>query len=192
MRGDFGDFCRAAARATRAARAGGAAAPLPRVDRYTVWNEPNRGQYLRPQGAHGFEAPKVMAGLMRACAGASRRRPDAEVALGPLASRGGQGGIAPIDFLAPLSRRRRAGPDVVALNPYIGWAAARLPPREPESDGAITLRNLDPLQTALAAAYGATMPIWLTEFAWRTAQHARDRPDHAGAARRSWPRTRSS
>ena len=62
-----------------------------------------------------------MARLMRACAGGIHAvSPDAQVALGPLASRGGQGGIAPIAFLA---RYRAAGgprPDVVALNPYLG------------------------------------------------------------------------
>ena len=149
----------------------GAAAALPRVDRYTVWNEPNRGQFLQPQGAHGFEAPKVMARLMRACSGAIHAvQPDAEVALGPLASRGGQGGIAPIAFLA---RYRAAGgprPEVVALNPYNGGLLPVYRGEEAEEDGAITLRNLDRLESALEKTYGETVPIWLTEFAWRTAQ----------------------
>ena len=140
MRSDFGEFCRAVAtRYSGSFVPEGATAALPRVDRYTVWNEPNRGQYLQPQGAHGFEAPKVMARLMRACAGAIHdRQPDAQVALGPLASRGGQGGIAPIAFLA---RYRAAGgprPDVVALNPYNGGLLPVYRGDEPEEDGAIT------------------------------------------------------
>jgi LemA protein len=169
---DFGSFCRAVATrySGRFVPAGGTAA-LPGVTSFSVWNEPNRGQFFSPQGTHGLEAPRLMAGLMRACAGAIHgASPDAQVALGPLASRGGWGGIAPLAF---LKRYRAAGgprPDVVALNPYL----ESLPPvyrgSEREADGAITIRNLDRLENALQAAYGGAVPIWLTEFAWRTTE----------------------
>ena len=143
---------------------------LPRVDAYTVWNEPNRGQFLQPQGAHGWEAPKVMARLMGPCQSAIHAvSPDSDVALGPLASRGGQGGIAPIAF---LTRYRAAGgvrPGVVALNPYLGSLLPVYRGDEQEADGAITVRNLDRLEQYLEDAYGERVPIWLTEFAWRTA-----------------------
>ena len=167
----YGQFCRAAARRYSGSYVpAGATTALPQVTRFTVWNEPNRGQFLQPQGAHGWEAPKVMAGLVRACQGAIHDvQPTARVALGPLASRGGQGGIAPIAFLA---RYRSAGgprPDVVALNPYLGSLLPVFTGAAQEADGAITIRNLDRLENALTAAYGATVPIWLTEFAWRTA-----------------------
>ena len=168
---DYGAFCRAVAtRYSGSYIPPGAEAPLPAVDSFTVWNEPNRGQFLEPQGAHGFEAPKVMARLMRACAGAiAAVSPDAKVALGPLASRGGQGGIAPIAFLA---RYRAAGgprPAVVALNPYLGSLLPEYRGDEKEDHGAITVRNLDRLESSLQDAYGDSVPIWLTEFAWRTA-----------------------
>ena len=169
---DFGTFCRAVAtRYSGSFIPVGATAALPRVISYTVWNEPNRGQFMQPQGEHGFEAPRVMARLMRACAGAIHAvSAEAQVALGPLASRGGQGGIAPIPFLA---RYRAAGgprPDVIALNPYLGSLLPVYRGDEREADGAITIRNLDRLEHALEEAYGDTVPIWLTEFAWRTAQ----------------------
>jgi LemA protein len=169
---DYGDFCRAtAARYSGAYVPAGATTALPRVARFTVWNEPNRGQFLQPQGAHGFEAPRVMARLMRACTTAIHEvSPDATVALGPLASRGGQGGIAPIAF---LNRYRAAGgprPAVVALNPYLGSLLPVYRGDEQEADGAITVRNLDRLEQSLESAYGEAVPIWLTEFAWRTAQ----------------------
>jgi LemA protein len=168
---DFGTFCRAvASRYSGDFVPAGATAALPRVTRFTVWNEPNRGQFFQPQGAHGFEAPRLMAGLMRSCAGAIRAEsPDAQVALGPLASRGGLGGIAPLAF---LKRYRVAGgprPDVVALNPYLEDLLPVYRGTEAEADGAITIRNLDRLEDALTAVYGDTVPIWLTEFAWRTA-----------------------
>ena len=169
---DYGTFCRAVAtRYSGDFVPAGAAKALPRVTSYTVWNEPNRGQFLQPQGAHGLEAPIVMAGLMRACATAIEAVvPGAEVALGPLASRGGQGGIAPIAF---LGRYRAAGgprPAVVALNPYLGSLLPIYRQDEREQDGAITIRNLDRLEHALQRAYGDIVPIWLTEFAWRTAR----------------------
>ena len=168
---DYGTFCRAVAtRYSGSFTPVGAQAPLPRVASYTVWNEPNRGQFLEPQGEHGFEAPKVLARLMSACTSAIHAvTPDAQVALGPLASRGGQGGIAPIAFLA---RYRAAGgprPDVVALNPYLGSLLPEYREDEKEEDGAITVRNLDRLENWLQDAYGDSVPIWLTEFAWRTA-----------------------
>ena len=168
---DYGTFCRAAAtRYSGSYAPPGATGPLPRVDAFTVWNEPNRGQFMQPQGAHGLTAPRVIARLMRACAsGIHAVSPAAQVALGPLASRGGQGGIAPIAFLA---RYRAAGgprPEVVALNPYLGSLLPVYRGSEREPDGAITIRNLDRLEHALARTYGATVPIWLTEFAWRTA-----------------------
>ena len=126
---------------------------------YTVWNEPNRGQFLEPQGAHGFEAPKVMARLMAACSSSIHAAvPAAEVALGPLASRGGQGGIAPIAF---LSRYRAAGgprPDVVALNPYLGSLLPEYRADEQEDHGAITVRNLDRLENALNGPTAAPSP----------------------------------
>ncbi len=168
---DYGTFCRAVASRYSGSFAPAGATALPRVTSYTVWNEPNRGQFLQPQGAHGLEAPRVMARLMRACAGGIHAAvPDAQVALGPLASRGGQGGIAPVAFLA---RYRAAGgprPEVVALNPYLGSLLPVYRGNEREQDGAITVRNLDRLEGALTAAYGETVPIWLTEFAWRTAE----------------------
>ena len=168
---DFGMFCRAVAiRYSGDFIPPGATASLPRVTRFTVWNEPNRGQFFQPQGAHGFEAPRLVAGLMHSCAGSIHARsPDAQVALGPLASRGGLGGIAPLAF---LKRYRAAGgprPDVVALNPYLESLLPVFRGSQAEPDGAITIRNLDRLEDALTAVYGDAVPIWLTEFAWRTA-----------------------
>jgi hypothetical protein len=42
-------------------------------------------------------------------------------------------------------------------------------PDERPADGAITLRNLDQLEHWLSKSYGGSVPIWFTEFAWRTA-----------------------
>jgi hypothetical protein len=154
---DFGTFC------------GAVAQRYPTVGRFTIWNEPNRGQFLQPQGAAGAEAPSALAGLAKACIPAIRAKSaHALVALGPVASRGGQGGIAPIPFLAAYRAAGGPRPDAIALNPYLEGQAPLFVPTERPSDGAVTIRNLDWLEGVLKGVYGGTMPIWLTEFAVRT------------------------
>jgi hypothetical protein len=153
----FGDFC------------GALAERYPAVGRFTVWNEPNRGQFLQPQGTGGAEAPRVLAGLAKACLPAIRARsPQARIAIGPIASRGGQGGLAPIPFLAAYRAADGPRPDAIALNPYLEGQPPLFVPTERPADGAVTIRNLDWLEGVLKGAYGRTVPIWLTEFAVRT------------------------
>jgi hypothetical protein len=168
---DFGDFC--AALATRYSGSylpPGGAAPLPYVHRYTVWNEPNRGQYLRPQGRGGRLAARVEGELVRACQPAIHRSmPHALVALGPLASRGAQGGLAPLAFLRAYRAAGGPGTDAVALNPYLEQLRPVFAPHDRQPDGALTLRNLDQLEHALRRSSGHRVPVWLTEFSWRVA-----------------------
>ncbi|HEY1479819.1 MAG TPA: hypothetical protein VGF46_07295 [Gaiellales bacterium] len=154
---DFGTFC------------GVVAARYPAVSRFTIWNEPNRGQFLQPQGDGGSTAPRSLAALARSCMPAIKAAsPDAEVAIGPVASRGGQGGLSPIAFLADYRRAGGPQPDAVALNPYLEGQPPLYVPTERPEDGAVTVRNLDWLHGVLTKAYGASIPIWLTEFAVRT------------------------
>jgi hypothetical protein len=154
---DFGTFC------------GAVAKRYPSVLRFTIWNEPNRGQFLQPQGAGGTEAPKQLAGLAGACIPRIRAQSaDAKIAIGPVASRGGQGGLPPITFLADYRAAGGPKPDAVALNPYLEGQPPLFEPTERPQDGAVTVRNLDWLHTALRQSYHESMPIWLTEFAVRT------------------------
>jgi hypothetical protein len=154
---DFGTFC------------GVVAQRYPTVGRFTIWNEPNRGQFLQPQGAGGSEAPTTLANLAKACIPAIHAKSrQARVAIGPIASRGGQGGLAPIPFLAAYRAAGGPRPDGIALNPYLEGQAPLFVPTERPADGAVTVRNLDWLEGLLKQAYGTTMPIWLTEFAVRT------------------------
>jgi hypothetical protein len=166
----FGAFCSAVATRYSGSFTPAGATVLPRVTRFTVWNEPNRGQYLTPQGPGGRTAPATYAGLARACIDGIRSvQHGADVALGPIASRGAQGGLSPLAFLAAY--RHAGGPpaQAVALNPYMNGLAPVYAPRERPADGSVTLRNLDQLELALRAWTGGPVPIWLTEFAWRTA-----------------------
>jgi hypothetical protein len=154
---DLGAFC------------GAVAQRYPTVGRFTIWNEPNRGQFMQPQGEGGAEAPKVLAGLAKACIPAIKAKSrHARVAIGPIASRGGQGGLSPIPFLAAYRSAGGPRPDAVALNPYLEGQTPLFVPTERPDDGAVTIRNLDWLEGILKTTYGGTMPIWLTEFAVRT------------------------
>jgi hypothetical protein len=144
--------------------------PLPAVEDFTVWNEPNRGQYLMPQGRGGLTAAATFAKLVTACADAIHAvSPGARVAAGPIASRGAQGGASPIAFLGAYAAAGGPRPQALALNPYMNGLAPAYRPKEAPADGAITLRNLDQLEVWLRRTYGGTVPIWFTEFAWRTA-----------------------
>jgi hypothetical protein len=142
--------------------------PLPQVNRYSILNEPNRGQYVWPQGPAGQTAPRLAARLVATCLPALQdANPVAEVALGPLASRGAQGGISPLGFLRAYRSAGGIEPDAVALNPYQDGLLPEYRPKEVQADGAITLRNLDQLEAQLKVDYKRRVDLWLTEFAWR-------------------------
>ena len=159
----------------------GATAALPRVDAYTVWNEPNRGQFLQPQGAHGWEAPKAdgrpdalraqsaiharlarlrrsRSARSRAAAGSGRHRADR------------------VPHALPRGGRVR-GPTSSRSIPYLGSllpvyrgdeAEAGRRDHDPQPRPPRGRRSRPPTATRV--------PIWLTEFAWRTA----DQPRHGG------------
>ena len=168
---EYGRFCGAVAwRYSGTYTPPGALHPLPAVKNFTVWNEPNRGQYLLPQGPGGVTAARAFAGLVRACSDAVHAvSPDAQVAAGPIASRGAQGGASPIAFLEAYVAAGGPRPQALAFNPYMNGLVPAYRPAEAPADGAITLRNLDQLEAWLRKTYGGTVPIWFTEFAWRTA-----------------------
>jgi hypothetical protein len=167
----YGAFCQAVARRYGGSfTPPGAAAPLPRVDRYTVWNEPNRGQYLMPQGRGGQQAPIVYAALARACVPAIKAvNPSAQVAIGPVASLGAWHGLSPLRFVERYLAASGPAPDVLAVNPYMEGLTPRYRPQDYPSDGAVTVNNLDVLEQKLRSLEGHEVPVWLTELAWRTA-----------------------
>jgi hypothetical protein len=172
---DFGAFCAAVAkRYSGGFVPAGADAPLPEVDRYTVWNEPNRLSYLAPQGKDGRPAARVEAALVNACLpNVHQQNWRARVALGPLASRGEGHGLAPLAFLAAYRHAGGKRPDAIALNPYLWGLAPQYAPHEVLASGAITLRNLDQLQGDVRRAWHVSLPVWLTEFAFRVGDSGR-------------------
>jgi hypothetical protein len=167
----FGAFCHAVARRYGGSfTPPGATAPLPRVDRFTVWNEPNRGQYLMPQGPAGHQAPVIYAGLVRACLSAIKAaNPQAQVAVGPVASVGAWHGLSPLRFLERYLAAGGPAPDILAVNPYMEGQTPQYTPADYPSNGAVTVNNLDVLEKKLSDTVGHAVPVWLTELAWRTA-----------------------
>ena len=84
-------------------------APLPLVDQFTLWNEPNHPALLMPQWyADGEPAsPDVYREMVRAAYPAIKAlRPDATVLIGNTSSMGGKkgvGAVAPLTFLRELA-----------------------------------------------------------------------------------------
>jgi hypothetical protein len=172
---DYGVFCGALAkRYSGSFVPAGADTALPEVDRFTVWNEPNRSTFLQPQGSKGAAAAAVEARLVNACLPAVHAANwRARVALGPMASRGEGHGLAPLDFLAAYRKAGGQRPDAIALNPYLWGLPPSYVPGEVLPTKAVTLRNLDQLNRAAKTAWHASLPVWLTEFAFRVGTEGR-------------------
>jgi hypothetical protein len=100
-------------RRARAAQSGAAAAPeepLPQVDRFILWNEPNHQGLLLPQWKSDRRtpaSPAVYRAMVRAAYAAIKAaRRDASVLIGNTSSTGGKRGIgpvAPLEFLRALA-----------------------------------------------------------------------------------------
>jgi hypothetical protein len=124
-------------RRTRAAQAGAAAAPdepLPQVDRFILWNEPNHQGLLLPQWKGRTPAsPAVYRAMLRAgWAAIKQARDNVSVLIGNTSSTGGQRGVgpvAPLEFLrelacvdAKLKPRKTAECANFSPLPGDGWA----------------------------------------------------------------------
>jgi hypothetical protein len=89
------------------------AGPLPAVDMFTIWNEPNQPGFLKPQwtmenGAWVASSADVYRALVQAAYPAIKAAaPNAKVLIGATASMGsnhpGQGSVAPLAFLRQLA-----------------------------------------------------------------------------------------
>ncbi|MEA2222790.1 MAG: hypothetical protein QOH83_1166 [Solirubrobacteraceae bacterium] len=100
-----------AARAAQARPAAGPSEPLPKVDRFIIWNEPNHPGLLLPQwNADGRTpaSPAVYRAMVRTGYEAVKEvRPSATVLIGNTSSTGGgkpgSGPVAPLEFLRDLA-----------------------------------------------------------------------------------------
>ncbi|MGH2901241.1 MAG: hypothetical protein ACRDMZ_21370, partial [Solirubrobacteraceae bacterium] len=183
----------------RAAQTGAAVAPdepLPKVDRFVIWNEPNHQGLLLPQWkADGRTpaSPAVYRAMVRAgYAAIKRARPSASVLIGNTSSTGGKRGagpVAPLEFLrelacvdAKLKPRTTGDCAGYTMLPGDGWAhhpysqnerpsRVSRPTTEP---GDLRIADLPRLATTLdrLVKAGRLAPrnrsIYLTEFGYET------------------------
>jgi hypothetical protein len=133
------------------------------VRRWTVWNEPNRPQWLRPTAA----ATYVQKLLNPAYAQIHAAIPDALVGGGMTAPRAGSGGVPPGDWIAGMARAH-AKLDAYAHHPYPNRPQAETPSGPScSSCASITMADLDRLIRVVHERLGPKR-IWLTEFGYQT------------------------
>jgi hypothetical protein len=145
---------------TRFARA--VASRYPFVRHWTMWNEPNKPIWLNPVSARAYVTRILNPGY----AGIKAASPDAKVAGGVTAPRGGQGGIAPVDFIRAMDSAG-ARLDAYAHHPYPDY-----PGDTPFSGGCghcktISMSTLERLLREVGRAFpGAS--VWLTEYGYQS------------------------
>ena len=180
----------------RPAQAGTDAAPLPKVDRFILWNEPNHQGLLAPQwNADGRTpaSPAVYRAMVRAGYAAVKEvRRSATVLIGNTSSTGGtrgSGPVAPLEFLRELAcvdakLKPRTSGDCASFTPLPGdgWAhhpysqnerPSRVSKPKTERDD-LRLADLPRLAVTLdkLVRMGRIAPanrdIYLTEFGYET------------------------
>jgi hypothetical protein len=139
-----------------------AAARYPYVRHWTMWNEPNKVIWLNPVSPRTYVTRVLNPGY----AGIKEANPAARVAGGVTAPRGGQGGMAPVDFIRAMDRAR-ARLDAYAHHPYPDY-----PGDTPFTGGCghcktISMSTLERLLRETSRAFPRA-PIWLTEYAYQS------------------------
>ena len=157
-----------------------------RVDRYSIWNEPNWNTWLAPAS----QAPSLYRKLYRAgYAAVKAADPDAQVLIGELAPVGGGRAIAPLQFLRSLAPRGSAPlkADGFAVHPYQLTSAPTISAGKPDD---VTIGSLSRLTTALDVLYrrgslrtsrGKKLDLYLTEFGYLTKGSRRQPPARIAA-----------
>jgi hypothetical protein len=157
-----------------------------RVDRYSIWNEPNWNTWLAP----ARNAATLYRKLYRAGYAAVKRvDPSAKVLIGELAPVGGGRAIAPLQFLRELTPRGSAPlkADGFALHPYQLTSAPTVAAGKPDDVTIGTLgrltKALDALQRrkALTTPRGGKLDLYLTEFGYLTAGSRAQTPSRVAA-----------
>jgi hypothetical protein len=130
---------------------------------WTIWNEPNRTEFLRPTSPTTYVETLLnpaYAQLHAAIAGV-------RVAGGVTAPRGGSAGISPVPWIRAMGSAH-AKLDAYAHNPYPGRPQSETPwgPKCVNCQ-TITMADLERLEREVAHAFGHK-PIWLTEYGYQT------------------------
>jgi hypothetical protein len=155
-----------------------------RVDRYSIWNEPNWGGWLAPLK----DGPKLYAALYKAgYTGVKTADWNAKVLFGELAPQEHRGSsTAPLTFVQQATAHSRFVADGFAHHPYAFSVAPGSTKGGPNDATLGTLSRLTTLLKGLAKAHklrtptGRALPLYLTEYGY----FARG-PRSLGEARRS-------
>ena len=135
----------------------------PWVDKWTIWNEPNQRDWLRPTTARTY----VERLLNPAYAELHRVRRRVRVAGGMSAPRAGSGGVSPVGWVRGL-RAAGARLDAYAHHPYPLRPRIETPWRGGcRRCATITMAELDRLLREVRRSFGRTR-IWLTEYGYQT------------------------
>ncbi len=143
--------------------AAAAANRYPWIRQWTIWNEPNKLLWFRPQSPRLY-VQRLLNPAYGALKAANRSN---RVAGGVTAPRGGKGGTSPVAWIRGMDRYR-AKLDAYAHNPY----ATNAKTQTPRSGGCthcetITMATLERLIREVRRAFG-NKRIWLTEYAYQT------------------------
>src|SRR5262245_44661163 len=158
-----------------AARYNGLHSGFGSVSRWTVWNEPNLEQFLKPQfSGSKIVSPAAYAKIYRAAfKGIKAGNPLADVAVGSTSNRGRNkptdksGSVAPATFARLLAQ---ADPKL----PFAAWATHPYPtspnlgPTQKVAYPAVTMTRIDQFGKDLEKWFHHRVPIWVTEYAEQT------------------------
>ncbi len=150
------------------------------IDTWSIWNEPNQPQFLRPQYARGGRAvsPRIYRGLYQAAVRglANAGQGDDRVLIGETSPRGTRRVVAPLRFLrgmlclnAKYKKRAKCGALDADGYAHHAYTTRQGPYFKPAQKDDVTIGVLSRLTKALdrARAAGALrkrLPIYLTEF----------------------------
>jgi hypothetical protein len=182
----FGDFVTALAKRYNGhfdPDRNGPAGPLPKVDVWTIWNEPNLSTFLQPQRRGGRPySPLLYRRLYLAGqAAVEAQQPSAPILIGETAPTGGEQSVDPLTFTRQALclngdfDELPHCPEPDAKVDAVGWSAHPYPlvgqaPYEPETNPHfVTMSSLSALEATLDGAAGAgavpsDLPIYITEF----------------------------
>jgi hypothetical protein len=138
------------------------------VDRWIMWNEPNKPTWLKPASARTY-VKRILNPGYEGIKSINRRD---QVAGGVTGPRAGKGGITPVDFIRYMDRLG-ARLDAYAHHPYPVF-----PGDTPFLGGCIcetlTMAKIERLLFFVRKAFPSAR-VWLTEYAYQT-----NPPDHFG------------
>jgi hypothetical protein len=147
------------------------------VTLFSVWNEPNLGEYLTPQynGDRILSAAEYVRLFMAAYRGIKAGDPDAVVAAGETSNRGrdtptgnpGQDSVAPATFAELVAK---ADPKL----PFVAWATHPVPtmfasgPSQKVVFPNVGFSTMSEFGESLRKWFGRPVPIWVTEYGEET------------------------